>query len=142
MYGFIEFLSRWANDGYVADERALLIPNIPYEDAMKLGAKYEQNTIIVKKDNKIVEVCTTPFTNEGRKYSVGDIVRTFNIDGSKPFNIQDAERIFSTRTGGAASKLIKGKGAFQLQEVYSVTNPRPSVFADERKSLIWIRPIE
>lgn len=133
-YGFIQFVSRWVEDGIAFDERSLLIPNIDSKDALNLGKKYNQASVIIKDENGCREICTTPFET----FQVGDVVRTYNINGDNVMNIKDAEDIFSKRKGGPASKPIKGGKAFHLSEVYEVEEPRPSYFQKaERLNLIW-----
>ena len=136
-YGFVEFISRWVEDGEAFDERSLFISNIPKEDAIKLGKKYGQSSVIVRDEDGCYEVCTTPFET----YSEGDIVRRFNIGGKKVLNIDDAENIFSKRVGGPVSKPVKGNRPFTLKtvdEMYEVEQPRPSYFQDkETTKLIY-----
>ncbi len=129
-YGFNEFVGRWveqnpesgANDA--SDENSLLIKGIGKNLAMKLGAKYEQSSIIYKEGkDSIVEICTTPFTDyNGNKHKVGDIINNFHVDPKKPLNNTVASKIFSGKDEGPASRLVKGsnKKEFQLQEKYLV----------------------
>ena len=134
-YGFIQFISRWVENGEAFDERSLLIPNISVEDALALGRKYDQSSVIVKDENGCREICTNPFET----FKPGDVVRVYNIDGDKIMNISDAEEIFSKRRGGPASKPVKGGKAFHLSEVYEVEEPRPSYFQNgERLNLVLV----
>ena len=138
-YGFVEFVSRWVEDGEAFDERSLFISNMPKKEAIALGKKYGQSSVIVKDEDGCYEVCTTPFEN----FNAGDIVRRFNIDGKKVLNIDDAEAIFSKRVGGPVSKPVKGNRPFTLKtvdEMYEVEQPRPSYFQDkESQKLIYRR---
>ena len=127
--GFNEFVSRWTEENSEtgkndsSDEHSLLIKNIGYKHALKLGAKYEQSSIIYKDNEKIIEVCTTPFTDwNGNAHQVGDVVNNFHVDPNKPLNTAVAKQIFSKRAEGPASQLVKGsnKKAFQLQEKYLI----------------------
>ena len=131
-YGFNQFVSRWVEDGEAFDEESLLIPDITKEQAFKLGQKYEQSSVIIKDEDGLREICTTPFES----YSVGETVRTFNT-GNHMLNVQDAEDIFSKRKGGPASMPKKGsnKKPFSLSvresvrenfELYEMEQPRPS----------------
>jgi len=124
--GFIQFISRWVENGEAFDEEALLIPNISRDKAFELGQKYNQSSIIYKDDKGCNEICTTPFET----YSVGQIVRTYNLSGENPLNINDAEEIFSRKKSGPASKPKKGGNMkpFTLKEVYEVIQARPSMF--------------
>ena len=128
--GFNQFISRWVEDGESFDEESLLISNIDYKTAIKLGEKYNQSSIIYKDSDSLREICTTAFET----YKPGDIVRTFNV-GKDMMNIKDAEDIFSRRKGGPASMPKKGSNRkpFSLSvkenfELYEVHNPRPSYF--------------
>lgn len=136
-YGFVEFVSRWVEDGEPFDEKSLLINNCKPEEAIDLGVKYHQSSVIIKDGNKCVEVCTNDFES----YKRGDVVRTFNLVGDTPMNYNDAKEIFEKRKGGPASKPIKESNpkAFRLSEVYTVEQPRPSYFHDKSRVLNrWI----
>ena len=102
--GFNEFIGRWVEDGINYDEKSLLIPKITFNQAFKLGQKYNQSSIIFKDKNGVKEYCTTPF----EEYDVGDVVRTYNIDKEQPLNTEVAKQIFSGKIGGPASQLKKG----------------------------------
>lgn len=123
-YGFNQLLSRWVEDGENFDEQSLFIPNMKSDEAIKLGKKYEQSSIIINNADGCYEICTTPFENNKE----GDVVRKFNLSGNSPMNISDAEQVFSHRKGGAVSKPIKGGKPFRLSEVYEVFAPRASYF--------------
>ena len=129
-YGFIHLISRWVEDGVAFDEESLLIPKCKEEDAIALGKKFEQSSVIVSHDNECKEICKNPF----EKYSEGQTVRTFDLDNDTPMNIKDAENIFSKRKGGPVSK-PKSKRAkpFTLKEVFVVENPRASYFQNESR---------
>ena len=137
-YGFSESVSRWVSDGIGYDERSILIPGISKEEALKLGAKFKQKSIIVKYDNKCEEICTTAFKDGKITYKPGATIRMYNISGKNALNISDAEEIFSKRKGGPASKPIKGNAKpFTLKTVEEVLQPRPSYFTEERKFKIF-----
>ena len=130
-YGFNQFISRWVEDGVSYDEQSLLIPNIKENEAIALGKKFEQSSIIFKDDTSCREICTTPFEN----YKDGEVVRTFYTKDNTLMNINEAKEIFSRRKGGPASMPIKGsnKKPFTLKaneslEVYEVIPARPSYF--------------
>ena len=133
-YGFIQFVSRWVENGEAFDEESLLIPKMTENDAIELGKKYEQSSVIVCSDGNAREICTTPFET----YNSGDIVRTFNLTGDKPLNIKDAEEIFAKRKGGPVSKPKRGKAKpFTLKEVYECNLPKASTF-NSNKYLVKI----
>lgn len=135
-YGFIESVARWVSGGVGYDEKSLLIPNITEKDAMKLGKGGEQKTIIIKTDAGVREICTTPFIDEGKRYSVGEIVRTYNITKDSPLNISDAEKIFDKKIANrGATKPIKGGKPFTLSRVDELYQPRPSYFQTSGTSM-------
>ena len=142
-YGFIQFVSRWVEDGEAFDESSLLIPNCTEEDALKFGKEYHQSSVIVKDDNGCNEICTTNFVDGNHEYNYGDVVRTFNLSGNKTMNYEEAEAIFSKRKGGPASMPKNKTGRknlkpFRLSEVYEVSQPRPSYFQNSvNKKLIF-----
>lgn len=136
-YGFIEFISRWSEDigGEVvsSDERSLLIPNITFSEALRLAQKYDQASFIYKDKDCCKEYCSNDFKDyDGKYFSVGDTVRTFNTnkDDKNILNLTDAREIFERRKGGPASYLVKGSGqkAFHLEEVLEVEGARASYF--------------
>ncbi len=124
-YGFSEYIGRWVEkseegDADISDENSLLIKNISLKAACRLGARYNQSSIIYKDAEKIVEVCTIPYTDwQGNAHQPGDIVNTFHVDPEHPLNSEFASEIFAGRKEGPASKLVKGSNEeFQLQEKY------------------------
>ena len=122
--GFIEFTSRWVEDGESFDEMSLLIPRIPFEDAFELGIKYDQASIIYKDDKACAEYCTNAFED----YSRGDLVREFNNVGPNMLNLRDAEDIFMKRKGGPVSK-PKNDRPFTLSVIEKI-EPKPSMFRE------------
>lgn len=140
---FSEFVARWVEtdlenpqNTITSDERSLMIYNISMNDAIELGKKYDQSSIIFKAKDKCAEICTVPFTDwEGNEHKEGQVVRVFNIKTSKPLNINIAKAIFEKRLGGPASKPIKGNRPFTLTSVHEVESPRGSTFSDSEKLL-------
>lgn len=131
-YGFIEFISRWAEGGEEFDERSILIPGITNKEAFELGKKYEQSSIIYKDDSGCFEVCTNPFEGHSR----GDVVRKFLNTGEHILNIEQARDIISKKEGGAVPLPIKGGKPFHLgeiKEMFEVEQPRPSYFQTEER---------
>lgn len=132
--GFNQFISRWVEDGEAFDEESLMIPNISFEDAINLGKKYEQSSVIFKDGDSCREICTTEFET----YKPGDVVRTFYNVGDHVLNVEEAKDIFARRRGGPVSMPKKGsnKQPFTLKvkenfELFEVENPRPSYFETE-----------
>ena len=131
-YGFIQFVSRWVENGEAFDEESLMCMNMDEATAIKLGKQFEQSSVIVCKDGSVREICTTPFET----YSDGETVRTFDLSGNTPMNIRDAEEIFAKRKGGPVSKPKRGRAKpFTLKEMYEIEEPRASYFQNKRKTL-------
>lgn len=123
-YGYIEFISRWVEDGENFDEMSLMIPRIEFEEAFELGQKYEQASIIFKDETSCAEYCTNAFED----YSTGDLVREFNNVGPNMLNLKDAEDIFMKRKGGPVSK-PKNDRPFTLKVIEKL-QAKPSVFRE------------
>lgn len=134
-YGFTQFISRWVEDGESFDEESLLIPNCKKEDALELGERFKQSSVIIKDKSGCKEICTTAFET----YKPGEVVREYNVSSGNLLNIEDAKEIFAKRKGGPASKSIKGKTKpFHLSELYIKEDPRPSYFQNKpHKTLIY-----
>ena len=131
-YGFIEFVSRWVEDGESFDERSVFIPGIQDDEAIALGKRYDQSSVIIKSGDSCREVCTTPF--EG--CSVGDVVRAYSIENTNGLNINLAKEIFSKGIGITASKSVKDSRPFtlkELSEVFEVVQPQPSYFQSKER---------
>lgn len=135
-FGFNELRALWSypnssGEMQQSEEYSLIIYGINKEEAIRLGKKYEQTSVIVKDGNVVQEICTT----STKYHSVGDVIRTFNVSGSNVLNIDKAEKVFSKEEPGSASIPVKGSGRpFQLQDepileaVYKYTPPRASYF--------------
>ena len=144
-YGYTELKSVWSETnpktGEVThdNEYSLLIYNMGRKEAMKLGADYNQSSVIVKEGDTISEICTTPFeTSDGKNASVGEVVRTFNVDGDKVLNIETANAILSGEKDGSASVPTQGggrpfsmKSESLLESVFEVEPPRASYFRNK-----------
>lgn len=138
--GFSELISRLSEVDYetreviTSDERSLMIYGISLEDAIKFGQELQQSSIIYKNADKCAEVCTTEFIDyDDTEHKVGNIVRTFNVLGSTPLNLQDAKDIFEKRKGGPASLPIKSNRAFKLENVLEVESPKGSTFSEKER---------
>lgn len=114
------------------------------DEAMRLGKKYEQTSVIVKEGDTVQEICTTPT----RYHSVGDVINTFDVKGKKVLNIKKAEEVFNKEKEGSASVPVKGsrrpftlqKNGAILEAVYTYTPPRASYFqTDGTYSTIYER---
>ena len=140
--GFSEFVSKWVEEDkdtgemVSSDERSLAVYGLPLDKALEFGKKYQQSSILFKDKDGCKEICTVGFVDyDGNKFAPGDVVRKFNIDGSKPLNLKDAEDIFSRRKGGPASMPVKGNRAFRLNEMYEVEGHKASTFCEKER---WI----
>ena len=132
-YGFVQFVSKWVSGEYVSNERSLLIPNITKEQAINLGSKYRQKTIIFCDNEICAEICTTPFVSENEfcdliQYRKNDIIRKFNTFGNNVLNIELAKQILNNKKSGPVSVPMHRGKPFTLTQVYQVYNPKPSYF--------------
>ena len=139
--GFSELVSKWVEEDdegkmISSDERSLAVYGISREDALEFGRQYQQSSILFKDSTGCYELCTCAFTDyDGNKFSPGDVVRKFNIGGSKPLNLNDAKEIFSKRKGGPASMPVKSNRAFRLNEMYEVESEKATTFSSRER---WI----
>lgn len=144
-YGYNELIARWVEydqeteQNVSSDERSLFIHGMTKNQALILGKKYKQSSVIIKDSSGCKEICTTPFNYEedGKiiNFEVGDVVRTYNISGDAVLNIKDAEEIFSGKQFGPSSKPVKGTRPFKFNtneslilELWEVEGPRASYF--------------
>ena len=76
--------------------RVLLIHNISKKQAIRLGEKCRQQSIIYKDDEGSKEICTTPFSKydngELKEINVGGIVRTY-AKGNKVYLTNDIKEL-------------------------------------------------
>lgn len=125
-FGYIEFVSRWVEDGESSDEESILIPGCPLKQALIWGKAYDQSSIIFKDSEGCREICTEPFET----YKPFEVVRVFNNVGPGMLNLNDAKEIFERRKGGPASGLKKGDGRAFTLKVQEKLEARPSVFRE------------
>ncbi len=114
--GFNQFVSRWESDNQAFEEESLFVAGMTKEQALRLGEKYNQVSVIVSDGKEMVEIATKDFEN----YKEGQVVRTFNLDTDAP------EKIFNRQIGGQM---------FTLSEVYEVEPARASYFQNEPRRL-------
>ena len=138
--GFIELVARWVEtnektgESEASDERSLMVFNISLQDAMELGNKYEQSSIIFKSKDKCAEVCTTPFTDyEGKRHNVDDVIRMFDTKSNTMLKLNLAKDIFEKRIGGPASQIVKGKHVFSLKSLYVAEKSNPDAVSECEK---------
>lgn len=139
-YGFIELESKWEetepDSGEIIEskERSLLIPDCSRNDAIKLGVRYKQSTVISCFDGNCQEVCTREYIDaDGNEHEPGDVIRTFNIDKNAPFNAKLAQDILDRRLSGGVSSTVKGGKNFSLKELYEVEHASPSTHNGEER---------
>lgn len=127
-------------------EYSLFVPNMTSKQAIRLGKQFEQQSVIVKDDDGIREICTTDFIDEnGKSFKVGDTIRTFESSGRDFLNINDAIDIFANRVGGSASKPLNIDRPFtlkpikqkRLESIMEILDPKPSCFQTS-KSYVMI----
>lgn len=125
--GYIELLGRWVDpDTQIPeDEYSFLIPNISKKDALELGNKYGQYSIIYKDEDGCYEYST----HNDDEMKVGDTVRKFNLEGNKFLHMDTARDVFAGKSG-FGSKVKKGNFKFSLGEMYLVNSPRGVYFQD------------
>ena len=116
--GFVQFVSRWVEDGISYHEESLLIPNISFEDAMGLGRAFGRSSIIYKDGLSCREVCVNAFDS----YQPNDVIKTFDLNGDHVIDIKDAAKVF-----------VKRKDLPACFELFEVEEPKPSYFQTERK---------
>ena len=137
-YGFIQFISRWVEEGEAFDESSLLIPNCTREDALGFGKKYHQSSVIIRDERGCNEICTTDLEDENTKYKYGDIARTYDLSGNKVMSCDEVEPIFSERIDSPASmpKNKTGLKPLRLSEVYEISQSRPSYFQNGNRQIL------
>lgn len=131
--GYNEFVVRWAEadkDGNIktSDEASFLISGIKKSDAIQLGEKYLQSSIIYSDGKTCEEICTHAFTDlENIEWVPYEVVRRFNVSH---LDLTTAKEIFAGKVAGPASMLAKGgnKMPFKLPEILEKIEPRASYF--------------
>lgn len=127
-HGYIQQKSGYTYaDGTPAEERSLLIPNISFEDAVKLGKKYNQETIIFKDAEQFILYNPTTkeivmnfskdkgltFDPEVLKYAYSEFLKSKSKNSIKPFafvvkELHDPSRTDSYRALKEKSGLPEG----------------------------------
>lgn len=103
-----EYIFRWTEGGEESEEDKLMIPGISFKTAVRLGAKYEQPTILFKDREGIREVCTAPFGS----YQAGDIVSTCEINREKPLSPEVTKYLFAAE----GARQLEGLEGLELYE--------------------------
>jgi len=132
----------------VRKERSLFIPKIDYKNAMLLGAKYNQESILLKNKNMgFVLVYTTGGTkDDGTKFKAGDIDIKFksakNKDGKITFDPEVLKYAYSSLL--RANKSQKGKKyAFVVESICEGIIPtRTNSIAHRDNYMSWRNILE
>lgn len=109
-YGYFILNAKWAEEGKVSTEKSLFVPHMSRAEAVEMGDKYDQYSVLVRDESGILEVASSD--KYGKKK--GEVIRVFS---DKP-SISESDFV------GAFSQLAKGTGAarnkkVQLQELQS-----------------------
>jgi len=97
-YGYIKLRGGYKEETGFVNEKSLFIPNITKNDIIKLGKKYNQDSVLYKDYNGFYEIGTNEFTG------VGKILTRFKTDD---ISIDDTGEVFTE----FFSKLVKGSHA-------------------------------
>lgn len=127
--GYVNVVARWINEeGEPEDESSLIVYNISLDDAIKLGTKYEQHSIIYKDEDGLRLISTSP--DPESEYKIGQDITHFDNSGTHFMNISDAEKIFAKQKQGDVSYVPRTKSTFSFKEK-EPTNESLKVFVVE-----------
>ena len=120
-FGFAEFLCRQETVEQKLDIRFLVIPKIGKEAAIRLGAEYEQKSVLWQDGADFVELCSVPF----EAFSGGEVIRKIEIT-------KDQITIDQIKT--VLGKWLKNASSFDtVAGLYTVEQPRPSYFQTKER---------
>ena len=130
--GYIWLKSTWNSfnekgEPNTVEEESLLVPNMTLKQGIDLGVKYEQFSIIVKDEDGLREICTTPY---GSNFKVGDVVQSFNYDNNDSLGLDEVRDILQHKKEGSISTSKKGKVSFSLKKLEKLNRPAFSSFDD------------
>lgn len=140
-YGFIEQDSGYSyndpstgEDGLV-QEKSVFIPNISFGDAMNLGKKYGQESILYKDDNVGFALVYTTDGN-GHKAGDADIKFQHKVGGKNiTFDPETLKIAFSALK--QANKTQKGKPfAYKVEEDYTIVSLKEAVIPTRTEAMI------
>jgi len=127
-FGYIEQSSGYTykdastGESEVRQERSLFIPKIDYKNAMLLGAKYNQESILLKNKEKgfVLIYTTSGVKDDGTKFKMGDVDIVFKSkkdkDGKITFDPEVLKYAYSSLLH--ANKSQKGKKyAFVVESI-------------------------
>ena len=128
-YGFIMQDSGYQyQDGTVANEQSYFVPTITYKEAIDLGNRYDQESILYKDDQKgfILVYSTNFIDSEGVPHHINDIAMTFkwkSSDGKITFDSEVLKYAFSSLKRANSSQ--KGKKYAFIGECVSLDEAIP-----------------
>lgn len=130
--GYIWLKSTWNSfnekgEPNTVEEESLLVPNMTLKQGIELGVKYEQFSIIVKDEDGLKEICTTPY---GSNFKVGDVVQSFNYSDRDSLGLDEVRNILQHKKEGSISTSKKGKVSFSLKKLEKLNRPAFSSFDD------------
>ena len=130
--GYIWLKSTWNSfnekgEPNTVEEESLLVPNMTLKQGVDLGIKYEQFSIIVKDEDGLREICTTPYVSN---FKVGDVVQSFNYDDNDSLGLDEVRDILQHKKEGSISTSKKGKVSFSLKKLEKLNRPAFSSFDD------------
>jgi len=131
-YGLIEFESQWEyDDGFIGKEKSFLVPNIKKDEALRLCKKYNQEAILYKDVDGLVELKQN-----------GTVAMKFKSSAGKNNFTMANKHIFSKLTKGSdkgkpMTFVLKEKQHVNMASAYNnILNDEPlkwSVIYEENK---------
>jgi hypothetical protein len=91
-YGFFPLRAKFKENDTISEEESLCVPKMSFDEAVKMGQKYRQFSVLAKDENGI-------FGEVNTRNNVGEWIRIFN-----PKNTKISEEDFV----GAFSQLMRG----------------------------------
>lgn len=130
--GYIWLKSTWNSfnekgEPNTIEEESLLVPNMTLKQGIDLGVKYKQFSIIVKDEDGLREICTTPYDSN---FKVGDVVQSFSYGDRDSLGLDEVRNILQHKKEGSISTSKKGKVSFSLKKLEKLNRPAFSSFDD------------
>ena len=120
-FGFAEFLCRQETVEQKLDIRFLLIPKIGKEAALRLGAEYEQKSVLWQDETGFAELCSVPF----EAFSRGEVIRKIEVT---------KDQITIDQIKAILGKWLKNAPSSEaVAELHAVEQPRPSYFQTKER---------
>ena len=112
-YGCLKFEAHWLKGKDTSIERFLIIKDLPFKEALKLGERYNQTTIGFKDADGYREIQLKP----SKVFKSGETILLYR-------NINLAELF----TAHKNISIVSHKALYKLSALYLVHDPRPSYF--------------